>query len=103
MSANVSAFAHAEVKSLNDGTPDSILIAGGVFGGLAIPLAAFLVFHFIKRPKLQGKSQQEESSKRPLPEPLLDEIEFETPLTLARTAMNSGIELDADDVMSDSA
>jgi hypothetical protein len=102
MIANVSAFARAEVESLKDDTPNSSLIVGGVFGGLAVLLAAFLIIHFMKRPSPQEQSQQEESSKRPLPGPLLDEIEFDTPLALASTAMNRGIELEADDLMSDS-
>jgi hypothetical protein len=66
-------------------------------------LTALLIFRFLRRPNPQEQEQQEETTKRPLPGLLLDEIELETPLTLASPAMNRGVELGADDLMSDSA
>jgi hypothetical protein len=57
-------------------------VVGGVTGGLAVAGATgLLVSHLIKRPKPQ--SEEEEAPKRFLPEPLLDEIEVENPLTAA--------------------
>jgi hypothetical protein len=74
-------------------------VVGGV-GGVA--LIAYLVFRLIRRQNVQ-QEREEESPNRSIPEQLLDEIECDNPLTLASTAVNSGFELEADDILSNRA
>jgi hypothetical protein len=77
--------------ALKSGTTNVSQVVGGVTGGLAVAGATgLLVCHLIKRRKPQ--SEEEEAPKRFLPEPLLDEIEVENPLTAA----NGGFELEPD-------
>jgi hypothetical protein len=94
MSAALSdAFAGAKAEPLRDRTPSVSQISGGVIVGVCgAALAAALIIYFIRRPKLQQEQEEEESAKRPLPEPLLNELEYESPLTLAGRVANVGFE-----------
>jgi hypothetical protein len=66
-------------------------------------LVGLIVFCFVRQQNVQQEQEDEESEKRSLPESLLDEIEYETPLTLASTAVNRDFEPEANDFLSDGA
>jgi hypothetical protein len=94
------AIADAKVESLKNGTSNANRIAVGAIGAIGglicLGFVAFLIVRVIRRP-LPEQDEEDETSKRALPETLLDEMEFESPLTLANTAVNADFELEVDD------
>jgi hypothetical protein len=103
--AGGSALVRADAGSLKDGTINAGRVALVVIGGLGgAALIGFVVFCLVRREKRQQEQEEEGTAKRSLPETLLDEMEFETPLTLASTAVNGGIEgQHGDDLLDDIA
>jgi hypothetical protein len=75
-------------SSLKNDTTNVSQVVGGMTRRLAIAVATWLlVSSLVKRPKPQ--SEEEETPKRFLPEPLLDEIEVEYPITFSSVALCS--------------
>jgi hypothetical protein len=91
------AVADAKVESVKNGSSKAGLVAVGAIGGLTcVALSGILIVRVIRRP-LQEEDEEDEASKRALPETLLDEMDFESPLTLANTTVNTNLEPEADD------
>jgi hypothetical protein len=91
------AIADSKVESSKNGTSKAGRIAVLAIGGLiCVGFALFLIVCVIGRP-LPQHHEEDETSKRPLPGTLLDEMEFESPITLVNTAVNADFEPDAHD------
>jgi flagellar biosynthesis/type III secretory pathway M-ring protein FliF/YscJ len=92
------AIADAKVEAPKNGSSNASRVAVGVIASVAIvgAVGAFLIVRAVRRP-LPEQQEEDETSKRSLPETLLNEMEFESPLTLANTAVNADFEPKADD------
>jgi hypothetical protein len=91
------ALAGANVGSMKHSAVRASAVTGGIIGGVAVLAGAGVMFYFVRRPKREEEEEERATDLTFQPEPLLlDEIEGENPLTLVSTAVNSGLEPDAD-------